>query len=148
MGGLLAMAQTPRFEPHLAALRRYGAWLLLPVVLIIPFRPALSFLQPAVVGLAGVYLVEQARVGFPGLIGKLFSLPLVIYLGQISYGIYAYHQAPRLMLPPELFVGLPVIWRTPDLAAAAVYTLMTIAFAALSWRFFEQPINRLKARVS
>lgn len=144
LGALLALAPLDRFETARAMFRKYGVLLLLPVFLIIPLRPTLGFLQPTVVGLASLWMIEMCRVGVGGLMGRILSLPIVLYVGQISYGIYAYHQAPHLILPIETFAFQP--GPLQYLVSAVVYTAMTLALAALSWRFFEQPINRLKDR--
>ena len=72
------------------------------------------------------------------IIGPLALAPLA-YLGRISYGLYAFHlpvlrgwinQVPFAFLIPRPWGALA----------------MTIALAALSWRYFEGPINRLKNR--
>ena len=71
-------------------------------------------------------------------VGTLTLAP-VAYLGRISYGLYAFHM-PVLRgwtKASLLDVVLPHPWA--DLA-------LTIGLAALSWRFFEGPINRLKDR--
>ena len=73
------------------------------------------------------------------IVGPLSWTP-VAYLGRISYGLYAFHipvlhgwlnEVPYAFLIPRPWGALA----------------MTIGVAALSWRFFEGPINRLKDRV-
>jgi peptidoglycan/LPS O-acetylase OafA/YrhL len=51
------------------------------------------------------------------------------YLGKISFGLYVFHAA-ALELASNAFVGL----------------VLTIAAAALSYRFLEMPFLRLKQR--
>ena len=72
------------------------------------------------------------------IIGPL-SLAPVAYLGRISYGLYAFHipilhgwinEVPYAFLIPRPWGSLA----------------LTILVAALSWRYFEGPINRLKDR--
>jgi peptidoglycan/LPS O-acetylase OafA/YrhL len=79
--------------------------------------------------------------GFP--FGLLRARPIV-YLGRISYGLYVFHQ-----------VGLLIATRTfPRYAEekgqwfghVVLGLAATVALAALSYRFVEQPFLRLKQR--
>lgn len=53
------------------------------------------------------------------------------YLGRISYSVYLIHLTPLILLAPH-FRGRLV----PGLLAA----ILTLAYAALSWHFYERPI--------
>ena len=90
-----------------------------------------------------------AFVGFAGqgvpFIGRALELRPVAYIGKISYAMYVFHNFTPPMLRWAL--GFDGYGPRPWLFAAACVTL-TIAMAALSWHFFEGPINRLKDRVS
>src|SRR3954464_4634650 len=45
-----------------------------------------------------VWLIDRAAVGVEGRPGMLLSIPAVMYLGRISYGLYLFHSlAPRLV---------------------------------------------------
>ncbi len=72
----------------------------------------------------------------------IFRNRTLIWLGTISYGLYVFHAfVPRYY---------NLIWRrliddNPQWSHVAAVPI-TIAVAALSWRFFEGPINRLKDR--
>lgn len=85
------------------------------------------------------WLVLAAARGLPGLLGRVLASRPLGYIGSISYGIYVFH-AFALVL--DRF-GLA---RLPPLARLPVYALFTLVLAALSWRFFEAPINALKER--
>ena len=66
----------------------------------------------------------------------LLANPVALYLGTISYGIYLWHN-PLLrglshLLPPGDDYALP--WLLPLCAA------LTVAVAALSWHWLEQPV--------
>ncbi len=70
------------------------------------------------------------------------------YLGKISYGLYIWH-----MLGLELakkFVTLPLPWMTEWVDSSIFITMLalvlTISFAATSYRFLETPFLRLKSR--
>lgn len=71
-------------------------------------------------------------------VGVLAFAP-VAYLGRISYGLYAFHMPVLRGWSRATFVDLLLPHPWADLA-------LTVALAALSWRFFEGPINRLKDR--
>jgi peptidoglycan/LPS O-acetylase OafA/YrhL len=96
--------------------------------------------------LAG-WVVLRASTGFRGPIGKLLEIKPLIYLGTISYGIYVYHQfIPYVMyktlgLPSIVdLLALPYAWPLDSLLKGGV----TVCVAALSWHYFERPINNLK----
>lgn len=57
------------------------------------------------------------------------------WLGVRSYGIYLWH-APVIVLTAS------TVNRGPDLPRAAAQVAASIALAALSWRFIEEPIRR------
>jgi len=102
------------------------------------------------------WLVWKASLGFTGLFGGFLQWRPIAYLGKISYGIYVLHafaypfwlwalySAPlpgyrvfsRLHLSPGIYLH-PV---TTHLMQAAI----TVLFAALSWHFYEKPLNNLK----
>ena len=65
----------------------------------------------------------------------------VMFIGQISYGIYLYHQ----------FVNYGLEQVLPPLRGSLVFAIkvsVSIALAAISWKLFESPINRLKRHFS
>jgi peptidoglycan/LPS O-acetylase OafA/YrhL len=85
------------------------------------------------------WLVLQAARGLPGLLGRVLASRPLGYVGQISYGVYVFH-AFALVLDRFGLAALPPLARLP------VYALFTLVVSALSWRFFEAPINALKER--
>jgi peptidoglycan/LPS O-acetylase OafA/YrhL len=96
--------------------------------------------------LAG-WVVLRASTGFRGPIGKLLEAKPLIYLGTISYGIYVYHKfIPYVMYKILGFrsivdvLGLPNAWPLDSLLKGGI----TVFVAALSWHYFERPINNLK----
>jgi peptidoglycan/LPS O-acetylase OafA/YrhL len=81
------------------------------------------------------------------------NLPVLIYLGRISYGLYIYHmfmpwlwrcltgKETRYPLPIALFTNP---WMNNYIVDLAAQFILLIGIASLSWFFFEKPINRLK----
>ena len=64
----------------------------------------------------------------------------VAYLGRISYGLYAFHMPVIFSWIREIPFAFLIPKPWGELA-------MTVGLAALSWKFFEGPINRLKDRI-
>ncbi len=79
---------------------------------------------------------------------RLGRLKPLTYLGSISYGLYVYHWIVlRLVLRFVDTVWTHMRWAAPETPIVVVLTLaLTILCAALSYRFFESPILRLKKR--
>jgi peptidoglycan/LPS O-acetylase OafA/YrhL len=150
-GGLAALVELRtipgRWEGPLA--------LLVGVALIVTCRARPEWLAtgpglPSILGSLSGFGLGSALVVFglwradsPWIVGPLAFGP-VAYLGKISYGLYVYH---LLVIERDWLGYLPdnylFRFRQPlgELA-------LTIAVAAVSWRFFEQPINRLKDRLT
>jgi peptidoglycan/LPS O-acetylase OafA/YrhL len=86
-------------------------------------------------------LIGHAAVGIKALPGKLFDWSLLRSLGKISYGVYLYHRFVEW--------SVAAIRATPKYGwgTFALNVALTIALAAVSWRFFERPLNGLKDRL-
>ncbi|MEZ5913577.1 MAG: acyltransferase family protein [Paracoccaceae bacterium] len=106
---------------------------------------ALGFVQSAgfpgwqaALPVAGTGLLLAATgSGGGGLVARALRLPPVRFVGLISYSLYLWHW-PVLVLSRE--------WRGPQAAhgllAEAGWIALTLALAALSWRFVEQPVRQ------
>jgi peptidoglycan/LPS O-acetylase OafA/YrhL len=86
-------------------------------------------------------LIAHAAYGCTGWGRRFLEFKPLVYVGAISYGLYVYH---------EIVTGV-INWLTQSgairLAPWIVIGLRfgaTFLVAALSWRFFEKPINNLK----
>jgi peptidoglycan/LPS O-acetylase OafA/YrhL len=88
-------------------------------------------------------LVSKAAEGFTGSVGTFLTLSSLRYLGRISYGLYLYHM-PILFLVRIAFDKLGLSSFRDGPICLAVAGSITMVVAALSWRYFEEPINRLK----
>ena len=89
------------------------------------------------------WVVGRAADGFRGPAGRLLAARPVVALGRISYGVYVIHPfMPRLLVA----VGVPVGRVARTVPLPLVLTVATIGIAALSWRYYEAPLNRLKQR--
>jgi peptidoglycan/LPS O-acetylase OafA/YrhL len=96
-------------------------------------------------GFAGLLLLLLH--GQPSIVVKFFSLRPLRYIGRISYGIYLLHDGSISFLnrlPLHRFLGAVAdSW----VFAATYRVAFVIGIAALSYRFFESPILRLKDRL-
>ncbi len=104
------------------------------------------------------FLIGRAVTGFGGPVKWLLEHRISQYLGQISYGLYLFHnlvfnyyhtQPTYITLKIWHKVGqyLPGLTELPGMRLAYFYAF-TVLVAALSWRFIEKPINGLKDRFS
>ncbi|EGE60352.1 UNVERIFIED_ORG: peptidoglycan/LPS O-acetylase OafA/YrhL [Rhizobium esperanzae] len=104
-----------------------------------------------------VYMIAASliffwAVGRAPTAAKVMENPVLVFIGKRSYGAYVYHQVvnytfyfivtPRWLEPyfgmkRELH-GFTEFW---------VFTLLTLLLAALSYKYIEQPIFRLRDRI-
>ena len=75
-----------------------------------------------------------------------FFSPVVRYLGQISYGLYIWH---NFMNAP--WYGMAEVLEFPDwltfgLGAVIGKSILTVIFATATWYGFEKPLLKLKSR--
>jgi peptidoglycan/LPS O-acetylase OafA/YrhL len=92
-------------------------------------------------------LVARTAVGFDGLVARFLSLPGLVFAGRISYGLYIYHALVAMIFNRWLPTSLRFVITTPSLRLM-VFGMATLAVAAVSWCLVEQPINRLRARIT
>ena len=130
-------------------------WLLVPVGLWMlglatmwrnsnPNHPVTVLVEPLEAG-ALAMLVARTAVGFSGWVGRLLSLPGLVFAGRISYGLYIYHVLVSMILDrwsPTTIRWL-LVWPATRLE---ILGTVTVLVAAASWRYLEQPINRLRMR--
>jgi peptidoglycan/LPS O-acetylase OafA/YrhL len=92
---------------------------------------------------AFVVLVARTATGFDGNIARFLSNAGLVFAGRISYGLYIYHVLVAMVfnrwIPSQ--IRFPITIPSLRLLVFGIATLFT---AALSWRFLEQPINRLR----
>jgi peptidoglycan/LPS O-acetylase OafA/YrhL len=87
--------------------------------------------------------IHRAAEGFPGVAGAILGSGPLAYFGRISYGVYVYHGFAHLVLP-WFFRHFNVEDPPTGWGRSLALTIGSIAVAALSWRFFEAPINQWK----
>jgi peptidoglycan/LPS O-acetylase OafA/YrhL len=144
LGGLFAWWQYGR-PARAEGLTRWLLIVALPVWIVLTGIVHYSFpsfgwvarsLDPFALG-GVVFAAASGRFAF-----VLARRPLA-YLGRISYGMYVFH----LFVPLSVRKILRVVFHLQNLPApvlVTLYTCVTIAAAAVSWHFFEAPLNSLK----
>jgi peptidoglycan/LPS O-acetylase OafA/YrhL len=148
-GALLALGSNmPRAQAAIRLLG-LGSFLLLMAISLASWffdSPLLTeYLQrvliPLLWALALAALVSKTAEGFTGPVGAVFTFTPVRYVGRISYGVYLYHLPILFMIVTALEqVGLS----SNGPMRLAFGGSISLMIAAFSWRFFEEPINRLK----
>ncbi|MBB5317975.1 acyltransferase family protein [Tunturibacter empetritectus] len=138
-GALIAMV----WRHYPAAIFRWGikgSWLAAIIVFALCMLSMHPWFQPgADTALVNVWLYELILVGYAAgfiwiLSGRcvnfLRTRPMV-YLGRISYSVYLIHLAALVFIRQ---------FTRHSLASAAVALAVTLCYAALSWKWVEQPI--------
>ena len=153
LGALLALYRFKRPEHfvQLARATKYnGAGLILVAAALATylFKSSGYILDVAnafMISLFFAWLIHRVAVGFEGATGALMRAKPLLYLGQISYGLYIFHKFTSVIVPR----GLAVLHlHLPEDAAlqAALLIAFNILLASCSWYLLERPINRLKSR--
>jgi peptidoglycan/LPS O-acetylase OafA/YrhL len=108
-------------------------------------------------GLFSFFLIAQAIGSRSWMLGRFLTFSWVSYIGQISYGIYLYHNVVYnyyhekgntiigylASFLPNLNVELPNF----ILIKFILNLIIVIILASFSWFFIEKPINRFKNRI-
>ncbi|CAN7171345.1 acyltransferase family protein [Rhizobium leguminosarum] len=104
-----------------------------------------------------VYMITSSLIFFLAVgrattAAKLMENPILVFIGKRSYGAYVYHQVvnytfyffvtPRFLEP---IFGAKLGFRGP--VELCVFAGVTLLLAALSYKYIEQPIFRLRDRI-
>jgi peptidoglycan/LPS O-acetylase OafA/YrhL len=91
-----------------------------------------------------IVFCESARHGTP-----LFSNPVLVNIGKMSYGIYLFHLPVFSALSRVLEFRLKAFsYPTTFALFFLTGTLTTLALASISYRYFEKPLLSLKSRIN
>ena len=91
------------------------------------------------------WLIHRASIGFKGAAGALLTWKPLLYIGQISYGLYLFHKFMSVIVP-RAFGVLKLPFPEEPVTQALLMIAINIAVASVSWFAFERPINNLKKR--
>ena len=137
LGALIALQAVPPLRSQAARELAGGAGLALIAFSTLAFSaqtpfPGFAALLPC----AGAFLLIHAGSGpAPTLTRRLLSLRPLVFVGLISYPLYLWHW-PLLALAKRLALRPLTPMEVLDIVASSV------ALAALTWKFIEQPIRR------
>ena len=106
-----------------------------------------------------VYDALIQAIGFAALIAYLLSppqgsptrwlrLPPLVYLGQISYGIYIFHNFMHRLGPAILRRVIGMNYFQSEILHATYLITLSVAVASVSYHAFEAPIRRLGRRIA
>ncbi len=153
MGGLLALLADPNYgyRPHAEKMLRVGLRVGLPLIVLYGVLDHFMVLTvPRLLigelstGLFFSWVVGRAAVGFGGPMGSFLSAAPVVYCGTVSYGLYVIHyHVPGLLrekILPHLGLSLP----EGDSLQFILFSAVSLLLAAMSWHFYEKPLNSLK----
>ena len=92
------------------------------------------------------WVVVRGADGFKGLGGAILSLRPLAAIGRISYAIYLFHNFANELAQKFFHYALDRPYPDSIVAQRLITVGGTLAAAAVSWRYFEGPINRFKER--
>lgn len=155
IGGLLALAVHGGMKLESRGLRMLS-WAGLACYVVIFSADRLSWptfgLRPfqqtfLSVGLCGV--IAAGSVGFGGGIGRFLNHPVLQRIGQLSYGVYLFHNLAPLIAGKLFWFLWDGDTDTIPLALlkTAIYATLTWGLALASWRWIEQPLQEVRARI-
>ena len=98
--------------------------------------------------LAGLYstLILIAFLGSEPFLGGMLASPVLVWFGQLSYGIYMFHQLVAGILHGAIRNSPPQIRTLSDAGITLMALFITLVLATLSYRFFESPLLRFGRR--
>ena len=94
--------------------------------------------------------IAACSVGFSGPAGRLLEGAWLQRIGQLSYGVYLFHNLAPLVAG-KLFWFLwgdsfqSNIW---EMVRIAIFAVVTWLLALASWRWIEQPLQGVRSRIS
>ena len=150
-GSLLALALHRGLDPGDPRLRA-AAWIALALHLVLygfDIRghpvPGIRHFQQTFLAVAMAGLIAAALAGRPGPVARVLTCRPLQHLATISYSLYLLHN----LAPLALGWVLPFLWWIDEPLGTAlripVFALASWGLAWLSWRWIEQPVERLRS---
>ncbi len=147
-----ALAVLVRWEPFMAAVRQRRGQLLALFAVFLAGAAVLTVLPAArslkhfwLAGLYSVFVLIAFADTEPRL-GRLLRSPVLVWFGQLSYGIYMFHLPIFGLMHGALRQGEPQIHTLLDAGITILALGITLGVAMLSYHFVESPILRFGHR--
>lgn len=107
-------------------------------------------LQQTLLSVALCGFIAAGSVGFSGVAGRFLEHPVLQRIGQVSYGIYLFHNLAPLVtgkvfwfLWNDSFDSVAGAW-----LRIALYAAVTWGLTLASWRWIEQPLQEVRSKLS
>ena len=100
------------------------------------------------IGLCGI--IGAGTVGFSGKFGKFFELPMLQRIGEVSYGIYLFHNLAPLVAGKIFFFLWADVFQNfwGEVLRILLFAAVTWALTLASWRWIEQPLQRVRSKIT
>jgi peptidoglycan/LPS O-acetylase OafA/YrhL len=155
IGALLAYGSSaaPGARAVRTTLLKTAAWLAVPVALTFWIMSVLDIelhvwrmgFQNTAWALLFAWLIARAGQGLGGGVGRLLQLWPLRYIGRISYGLYLFHPFME-RVARWTFAAVALPFPSNHVAVLILLSAASVAFASVSWVFYEAPLNGLKQR--
>jgi peptidoglycan/LPS O-acetylase OafA/YrhL len=97
------------------------------------------------------FLIYEAVTGKNIIVNSIFRLPVLKFLGKISYGLYVFHWPIYLALFPKLILALHeslnLSLSISQIASSIIVTLIGLGVSVISYYTFETKFLNLKNKI-
>ncbi len=106
-------------------------------------------LQQTFLAVALCGLIAVGSVGFRGVIGRVLEHPKLQRIGQVSYGIYLFHNLASLVAGKIFWF----LWFWPfnnifgEILRIPAFAVVTWWLTMASWRWIEKPLQGVRAKI-
>jgi peptidoglycan/LPS O-acetylase OafA/YrhL len=106
-------------------------------------------LQQTLLAIALCGVIAATTAGFSGSLKKILEQPLLQRIGQISYGLYLFHNLAPLVTGKLMWFLWNGHFETGwgALLRIAIFAAVTWGLALASWRWIEQPLQRVRSKL-
>ena len=94
--------------------------------------------------------IAAATAGFPGVVKRLLEHPVLQRIGQVSYGIYLFHNLAPLVTGKICWFLWNGSFESPIgmVFRIAIYAAVTWGLTLASWRWIELPLQTARAKLT